>query len=433
MADIKEQFYPTYKANEKEVLLIEFEEAQRIANGQSNIYRQLTSILLGATTILIPLFFSNKEDTSFFITINQYSIQLAILISIVGYLLLRYFVELQKTITINARKVVTLRTLLGLDYGSIQLTLPNNRVEGANNPFVIKYFKGWLKFETTPFWILFIGVNLIWYLATKNKGDDIILNIKNISIPWLIGNILISFSYLHIFRTNLHDRHETTFLNFIKILATIFQLKLVNDFEYILYRAKLAYIELNRLEVDYSILKNILVDIEDSDFYKNNKGFSIKSLIRGAISQISFFRDKNNYIKSGGSTITMQLVRTLFISFGQNKFKRKCFEILLSYWISQQFTKEEILNIYIASVQYERNVIGLAKAIKYFFAYDLKNLKLSNEESFFLIERLSNITSSVNFDRIKYLNTKTSTNINYKKLITLYESRINIGLLKNIK
>lgn len=421
-----EQYYPTYRAQERDILLIEFEEAQKIANGQTKVYGQVTNILLGVVTVLIPLFFEqdkNKIENTFGI-IKANSLLFSSIILVFGGLLLRYFVELQRQITVNGRKVVTLRTLLGLDYGSIHLTLPNWRVEGATNPFVIKYFNGWFRFESMPFWVLTIGINIIWWLSTKDRPP-----FNFLPMPWYVGNIIISAFYLFIFRTNLNDRHETNFLNIVKIFARFFRLKLIENFEYILYRAKLSYLELDRLKVNYESLEKILVDIEDIDFYKNI-GFSSKSIARATLSQIPIIRKKYRYIESGGSTITMQLARSLFIPSNQNKFIRKVFEMLLSLWLTGQFTKTEILKLYIASVRYERGILGLSQAIKHFFG-DLKSKTLTNEESFFLVERLSNISSTVRWDRIKHLTTRTTPEINQTRLTDLYENQILVGRLKN--
>jgi penicillin-binding protein 1A len=53
-----EQYYPTYtfKPENRDVVLLEFEEAQKIANGQTKVYGQVTNILLAVVTVLIPLF-----------------------------------------------------------------------------------------------------------------------------------------------------------------------------------------------------------------------------------------------------------------------------------------------------------------------------------------------------------------------------------------
>lgn len=426
-----EQFYPTYTfpSENRDIVLLEFEEAQKIANTQTKIYGQVANVLIAVITILIPLFFNQtKEDSNQALTvIQENSLIFSLILIAFGGILLRYFVELQRQITINARKVVTLRAMLGLDYGSIHLTLPNWRVEGATNPFVIKYFNGWFWFQSVPFWVLTIGLNVIWYLATNDRGSVSVPN-TSFELEWYFGNILLTLWYLFIFRHHLNELHETTYLNFVKTLCSIFRVKLVDNFEYIIYRAKLSYIELDRLKVNYDTLKKILLDIEDKDFYRN-RGVSFKSLLRAAMSRFKFLRSKYGFIENGGSTLTMQLSRSLFIPSNQNKYRRKISELLLSFWLNNKFKKEEILKLYIASVRYERGTLGLSNAVKYFFG-EIKGKVLTNEESFFLVERLSNITSTINWNRIEHLTTRTAIKITKEKLKDLYQIQIENGKLK---
>src|SRR5690606_30254270 len=236
-----EQYYPTYtfKPENRDVVLLEFEEAQKIANGQTKVYGQVTNILLAVVTILIPLFFNqDKETNQTFNFVKENALFFSTIIFLFGALLLRYFVDLQRQITINGRKVVTLRTMLGLDYGHIHLTLPNWRVEGATNPFAIKYFNGWLMFQSMPFWVLTIGVNAIWWLTTNDRpAYPFLINSNEIfNIPWLTGNIVITIAYLYIFRRNLNDTHETSFLNIGRFLAKLIRFKLIENFEYTIYR-----------------------------------------------------------------------------------------------------------------------------------------------------------------------------------------------------
>jgi penicillin-binding protein 1A len=426
-----EQYYPTYKADHRDVLLIEFEEAQKIANGQTKVYGQVTNILLAVATFAFTFLLdqNDKKSSKVLTLLFSNSISFSIILFLFGAIILRYFVDLQKQITINARKVVVLRTLLGLDYGHIHLTLPDWRVEGATNPFVIKYFNGWLNFKTMPFWLLTITVNSIWWLTTKDIPTlSITLWTGILKLPWIIGNVLFSLTYLLVFRRNLNDRYETTYLNFVEIFCFIFKVKLIDNFEYIIYRAKLSYLELDRLKVNYEKFIKVLVDIEDNDF-NSNIGISFKSLLRGFLSRFKIIRNKTGYIQHGGSTITMQLTRSLFIPSNQNKYLRKITELLLSLWLTRQFSKGEILKLYVASVRFESGVLGLSNAIKHFFG-DLKAKELTSEEAFFLVERLSNITSTVNCDRISHLLTRTKVEIDENKLIQIYKGQIKCGRLK---
>lgn len=431
MENKAEQYYPTYtfKPEHRDIVLLEFEEAQKIANTQTKVYGQVANVLIAVITILIPLFFNQdkSETVKSLSVIHSNSLTFSIILIAFGGILLRYFVELQRQITINARKVVSLRTMLGLDYGSIHLTLPDWRVEGATNPFVIKYFNGWFWFQTVPFWVLTIGLNVIWWFATNNR-DVFSIPYIPFQIEWYFGNIVLTMWYLFVFRHHLNEQHETNYLNFVKFICAFFGIKLMDNFEYILYRAKLSYIEIDRLKVNYEKLKLILIDIEDKNF-QSNSGISFKSLLRGTLSRFEFIRTKSGYIKHGGSTITMQLTRSLFIPSNQNKYLRKISEILLSVWLNKQFKKDEILKIYIASVRYERGVLGLSNAIKYFFG-ELKEKQLTIEEAFFLVERLSNITSTVNWERIEHLTKRTNAKIDIEILKNIYKALIKSGKLK---
>lgn len=420
-----EQYYPTYtfKPEYRDVVLLEFEEAQKIANGQTKVYGQVTNILLAIVTILIPLFFNqDKESNQTFNLIKENALFFSTIIFLFGALLLRYFVDLQKQITINGRKVVTLRSMLGLDYGHIHLTLPNWRVEGATNPFAIKYFNGWLMFQSMPFWVLTIGVNAIWWLTTNDRtAFPISINETIIfSIPWITGNILITIVYLFVFRRNLNDTHETSFLNIGRFLASIIRFKLIENFEYVIYRAKLEVVEMSRLNVNFECLKSILIDIEDKSFY-TNKGVSIKAIIRGSLSQVKYLRRIFRLIGSGGSTITMQLARTLFIPTNQNKYLRKIFEIWIALWLHRKFTKQEILNLYIVSVRYDYGVMGLSKAIKHFYG-SIERKSLIPEESFVLVERLSNVTGTHRQERVDYLMAKSTVKLDRNKINIIYQT-----------
>lgn len=428
-----EQYYPTYtfKPENRDVVLLEFEEAQKIANGQTKVYGQVTNILLAVVTVLIPLFFNqDKETNQTFNFIKENALFFSTIIFLFGALLLRYFVDLQKQITINGRKVVTLRTMLGLDYGHIHLTLPNWRVEGATNPFAIKYFNGWLMFQSMPFWVLTIGVNAIWWLTTNDRpAYPISINDKIlIYIPWLTGNAIISIAYLFVFRRNLNDTHETSFLNIGRFLASLIRFKLIENFEYTIYRAKLEVVEMSRLNVNFENIKSILIDIEDKSFY-TNKGVSLKAIIRGSISQVKPFRKAFRLIESGGSTITMQLARTLFIPSNQNKYLRKIFEIWIALWLQRKFTKQEILNLYIVSVRYDYGVMGLSKAIKHFYG-NIKRKTLTSEESFVLVERLSNVTGTHRQDRIDYLIAKSTVMLDSNKINNIYQTLKGQGKIK---
>jgi penicillin-binding protein 1A len=421
-----QQYYPTYSYKERDIVLSEFEEAQKISNTQSKLYGQLANLLLAFTTIGITVLVKFTETTSLETVsiVKENIIILDSFLLIIGYLILRYFIELQRTIVINSRKVITLRRMLGLDYGYLQLTIPNWRVEGATNPFVIKLFPGWFRFGSSPFWIVILSLNVLWYLTYKE------LNIEFIKHYWYLVNIFFTLFFGFIYRIQLNETHETFFLLFVKLLSKIFRIKLVNQIEYVLYRAKLSVHERVRVKYDTNCIEKILVEIEDSRFYNHN-GIDFKSIARSILSLSTKYRKKKGILKNGGSTITMQLCRTLFIPPNQNIFFRKLIEILLAKWFESQFNKAEIIDFYLTSVRFERGVNGIISATKYFFPKK-KDKSYTYEEAFFLIERLSNITSTYSEERIKSLLTRISTKdkINLIKLMSLYKEVEKNSLIK---
>lgn len=373
---------------------------------------------MAVTTLSFTIIFKLTEKEV--VSTNFYHPALfPVILSILGFVMLRYFVDLQKQITINARKVVTLRTLLGLDYGNIQLTLPNWRVEGANNPFSIRYFEGWFSFKSMPFWLITISINFIWYIGIRATSS---FEIFNYHFSWNLVIPIVSIIYWYTFRTNLFDRYETIYLLFVKSICFILRIRLLDNFEYILYRSKLAYLELDRLNVDFSQLEKMLIEIEDQTFMIHN-GISIRSIARGVASRLVYFRKKHNLLKHGGSTLNMQLCRTLFIPTNQNKYLRKVGEILLSIWLNSNFEKKELLKIYIASVRYDKGIIGLSKAIPHFLG-NLNGKLLCPEEAFFLVERLSNVSSTVNWDRVNYLQKRLSQSLDSSTLKELYWTNV---------
>ncbi len=410
MEELHEVYYPLSEVacDKRDVALIELQNAQSLSNNQTKIYSQFANILIASSTLIISIFL-NSEKLNIDGLFNQNNLLLfSIFLIIIGILILRYFVDLQKEITINARKVIILRKMLGLNYSSIQLTLPKDRIEGATNPFKIKFFNGWFKFQTTPFWIIIILVSFVWTtnfytfdINSFNTNKYFVLN--EINLYWITGYIFIILIYYFTFRVSLLDKNETFTLRIGVIISKLLKIKLLDNFEYSIYRAKLGYIELERLHIDFKNIKDILIRIEDKNYYKHN-GIDFKALVRAILSQSHWYRKRYKVLKSGGSTLTMQLARTIFIPTDQNKIKRKILEFFIAIWLNSVFSKDDLIKVYISSVRYGHNIMGLSEAIqKYFGKKEINSYILSKEKSFFLVERLSSLTNSFNQHRIEHL------------------------------
>ncbi|MDZ4186202.1 MAG: biosynthetic peptidoglycan transglycosylase, partial [Desulfuromonadales bacterium] len=152
-----------------------------------------------------------------------------------------------------------------------------------------------------------------------------------------------------------------------------------------------ARYEVNRLKIDLRNLRTALVFIEDRSFFKHG-GISYRALLRAILGLIDMKR------RSGGSTITQQLVRTLFIHDQSKLIRRKLIEILLARCFDKIFSKNEQLDLYLASVRFERGVYGVIEAMNFFWGRTIENP--SKSEAFFLIERVSNIYSKLLAEKI---------------------------------
>jgi len=338
---------------------------------------------------------SSQLITVFNGVIPAYIISLILLFIILSFsfISLKYFSDRQRTIVFAGRKVIILRRMLGLSYGNIQLLLPNWRVEGADQPLALKLFPGWLTYAAYPFWIVsIISSSVVLFLIAHfvKQNPDVIAKefnsifILSMGVSWFVLAMMV-------FRYSLLDTHETSRLLFYKYLSKIIGLPLTENIEYIVYRAKLAVYETDRLKISTKNIKKFLIFIEDKDFYQHS-GISYKSLAR---SMLGVMRIKS---RSGGSTIVQQLTRTLFIQNLSKTKRRKFIELALAPWVTSVLAKDLILDIYISSVRFERKRFGVSEAMVHFWN-NIEN-NPTNAQSFFLIERVSNIRSRLLVNKI---------------------------------
>ena len=102
------------------------------------------------------------------------------------------------------------------------------------------------------------------------------------------------------------------------------------------------------------------ISIEDKDFYKHN-GFSIKGIISAIL-----YNTKNNGEIRGGSTITQQLAKNVFLS-NEKTWKRKIKEAILAVMLEWKLEKNQILERYFNQVPYGGECYGVGEAsLKYF-------------------------------------------------------------------
>jgi len=114
------------------------------------------------------------------------------------------------------------------------------------------------------------------------------------------------------------------------------------------------------------------IAIEDRRFYWH-PGFDPGGIARAAMHNI--FSRKEGENLSGGSTITQQLARNLFLSFDQT-WRRKCQELILAVWLEAKFSKKHILELYLNRVYFGAGANGIEAAATRYFNKSAKNLTL---------------------------------------------------------
>jgi penicillin-binding protein 1A len=134
---------------------------------------------------------------------------------------------------------------------------------------------------------------------------------------------------------------------------------------------RLGYIQADELRSPVSWdqipaeLRNATVAIEDQRFYKNN-GIDLTGLFRAAIKDVT-----HGAALQGGSTITMQLVRNLYLADDRRSIRQKIIEAKLALDYEKHHGKRSILTSYLNSVPYGtvggQTAIGVQAAARIFF------------------------------------------------------------------
>lgn len=349
-----------------------------------------------------------KDNVSFveylkeYESINQFTVYNAYLFLLFDCLLMEYvsiyLAHLKKRIVNSKRKIIVFRSNYDVQWqkGGLDLIFPKWTLEGAMNPFAIKMFSGFLNPDNILYMFL-VAVNAMTVLVLGKSCLDFNL----------LNGIILSFLLLLpicCFRVSLCDEHENASFLILKALSKMVRFPICDNVENRIYEARINCLEVEK-SVDLKYGAELAVNIEDKTFWSNN-GCELKSIFRALFLRLPligvwFAQKKGINKKTGGSTITMQMLRTLFFDDFTKEKRRKIFEVLFSiFWINKIFSKKEILNLYLTSVTYIKSKMGLLAALGvYKLPKDIKR-----EHWFFLIERLAYAQKrTLNIFRVKAL------------------------------
>lgn len=138
--------------------------------------------------------------------------------------------------------------------------------------------------------------------------------------------------------------------------------------------ANREYVTLDKIPVD---LQNAFVAIEDERFWQHN-GVDTQGILRA----FSLGLGNGGNFTQGASTLTQQLLKNQVFQGGEEnsffqKLNRKIQEQYLAVQVERKYTKEQILEYYLNTINLGQNTLGVQAASKRYFNKDVSELTLS--------------------------------------------------------
>jgi membrane peptidoglycan carboxypeptidase len=114
------------------------------------------------------------------------------------------------------------------------------------------------------------------------------------------------------------------------------------------------------------------IDVEDHTFYQNS-GIDLGSIIRAAIADYT-----HHHIAQGGSTITQQLVKQVYIGpYPAPTLQRKLKEAILAIQLNGHYSKAQVLSMYLNTIYYGGQSYGIEAAARTYFHSNAHDLTLA--------------------------------------------------------
>lgn len=117
------------------------------------------------------------------------------------------------------------------------------------------------------------------------------------------------------------------------------------------------------------VVKDATLAAEDAEFY-SEPAFNWKGIVRALIANL-----RRGEITQGGSTITQQLAKTIFLS-PERTITRKVKELILALQLESKYTKDQILGFYLNQIPYGSNAYGVEAASQTYFGKKVAEIGL---------------------------------------------------------
>ncbi|MCR5202077.1 MAG: PBP1A family penicillin-binding protein [Lachnospiraceae bacterium] len=121
-------------------------------------------------------------------------------------------------------------------------------------------------------------------------------------------------------------------------------------------------------------VKEAFIQTEDRDYYKH-KGYDIEAIASATVQYVNskIFKKK---IARGGSTITQQLAKLVFLT-NEQSLERKTKEIFISMELEKKYSKDDILEFYVNNIYFANGYYGIEAAAEGYFSKTTAELDLA--------------------------------------------------------
>ncbi len=134
------------------------------------------------------------------------------------------------------------------------------------------------------------------------------------------------------------------------------------------YQQRRTVVPLNEMSWD---LRHATISIEDKDFYNHGAVNPVRMVAAGVYDLL------HQRAAQGGSTITQQLVKNYLLSSSSRSLDRKARELMLSIQLERQYTKDQILEMYLNTIFYGNQSFGVEAASQTYFGSSARQLDLA--------------------------------------------------------
>src|SRR4030081_1532408 len=134
------------------------------------------------------------------------------------------------------------------------------------------------------------------------------------------------------------------------------------------YQQRRTVVQISEVAWD---LRHATIAIEDKDFYNHGAVSPVRMVAAGVYDLM------HQRAAQGGSTITQQLVKNYLLDSSSRSLDRKARELVLSIQLDRQYTKDQILEMYLNTIFYGNQSFGVEAAAQTYFGTSARRLDLA--------------------------------------------------------